>query len=160
MLEGLYHQSSPQWNQPLSPEMGSQSPIGSACSPISVHSPLMMHAPSPPMGNIAHSPMMQAHSPMHMHSPVHDMHSPMHEMNSPIHMPMSVKQEYDEVLHCSNLTHLLRTTATNHNFVTTVTTMGPPHPREILDGKFFLFVSIIVRVSVCEVWRSIFLLCS
>eukprot|EP00731_Ephydatia_muelleri_P007622 Em0003g1870a len=69
----LYHQG---WNhQPLSPDMSADaaarmhahSPVGSCCSPVSIHSPLT-HDPVG-MGSpiAANSPLMQAHSPLSMH---------------------------------------------------------------------------------------------
>lgn len=134
VMDGFYHQAS--WSQPLSPEMGSpvyaQSPVGSCCSPCSgAQSPLShMNSPvcSPPA---AHSPMMQAHSPIHAQVPVS--------------VNVCIKQEFDEALRYDNchFANLLKSCAPELTATTTLSMapihMGPPHPREILDGEL-LFV--------------------
>lgn len=128
VIDGLYHPTT--WTQPLSPEMGSpvyaHSPLGSVCSPASAHSPLS-HANSPIGGccspvAAAHSPIMQAHSPVH---------------GSTATMP--IKQEYDDSTYrstCSRLTSLLKTQDLNGATFATGSFMGPPAPREILDGTW------------------------
>ena len=135
VMEGLYHQTA--WTQPLSPEMGSpvyaHSPVGSVCSPASAHSPLS-HANSPIGGccspvAAAHSPIMASQSPMH----------------GPPMLCVPIKQEFEDSFHtyesnCSHLTSLLKCTppelanaAFAHGCL-----MGPPAPREILDGTLFM----------------------
>lgn len=142
-MESLYNQGP--WSQPLSPELvysphGSvHSPHGSVHSPLSTHSPVLSHAGSPmPAGAMgccspvsAHSPSMQA-----AHSPI--MHG------SPVDMLSSVKQEQFEELRgyggsCvdDSLSSLLRNNEmiAAQNMAMAPPHMGPPHPREILDGK-------------------------
>lgn len=140
-MESLYNQGA--WNQPLSPELGSpvyaHSPQGSEHSPSTVgaHSPVLSHAGSPmpavccsPVS--VHSPNMQAHSPV-MHG------SPALADN----ILRSVKQELDTDLHFENcacdssLSSLLRNNEmiAVQNMAMAPPHMGPPHPREILDGK-------------------------
>lgn len=142
-MESLYNQST--WNQPLSPEMHSpvyaaaQSPQGSVHSPASAHSPVLSHAGSPmpaapgccsPVS--VHSPNMQAaQSPVMAGSPAENMLS-------------SVKQEQldAELRYCGNdscesLSSLLRNNdmIAAQNMAVAPPHMGPPHPREILDGE-------------------------
>lgn len=128
------------WPQPLSPNMESpihaHSPVGSVSSPVSVNSPFS-HTNSP-IGvcspTAVQSPHMQAHSPgMQAASP---MHCP------PLNVNINVKQELSgaDYGHCSNLTHLLRSSAPEFSgaFSSTLGHMGPPAQREILDGKYWL----------------------
>ena len=142
-MESLYNQST--WNQPLSPEMTSpvysaHSPQGSVHSPASAHSPVLSHAGSPlpaapgccsPVS--AHSPNMQA-----AQSPVNVAGSPVDSMLS------SVKQEqldaelrYCSGDNCDSLSSLLRSNdmIAAQNLAVAPPHMGPPHPREILDGE-------------------------
>ena len=138
-MESLYNQGP--WSQPLSPELSSPvySPHASAHSPlstVSAHSPVLSHAGSPPAGAIgccspvsAHSPSMQA-----AHSPI--MHG------SPVDMLSSVKQEqFDELRYNSNCDDSLSSLLRNNELIAAQNMamapphMGPPHPREILDGK-------------------------
>lgn len=144
-MESLYNQST-SWNQPLSPEMNSpvysaHSPQGSVHSPAScsssAHSPVLSHAGSPLPGCCspvsAHSPNMQA-----AHSPANIAGSPVDGMLS------SVKQEQlDAELRycggdsCDSLSSLLRSNdmIAAQNLAVAPPHMGPPHPREILDGE-------------------------
>ena len=138
-MESLYNQGT--WNQPLSPELNSpvyaHSPQGSVHSPQSVgsNSPVLSHAGSPmpaaqgccsPVS--VHSPNMQAaHSPVMAGSPADNMLS-------------SVKQEqFDRYSsdNCDSLSSLLRSNdmIAAQNMAMAPPHMGPPHPREILDGK-------------------------
>ena len=139
-MDGLYHQPGQAcWNQPLSPEMGSplyaQSPVGSVSSPASAHSPLM-HANSP-----------SCNSPIAIHSPIMQAHSPVVQAHSPAHVPMMglyVKQEFDDGLRYDNcnFSHLLKSSAPElipmSLTATSIAHIGPPHAREILDGKYIL----------------------
>ena len=127
----LYHQTN--WSQPLSPEMMSSpvhahSPLGSVCSPVSsVHSPILSH-PNSSLGCCspvaALSPAVQAHSPLAaMHGSPLDVH---------IKQEQGLDADFRYVSDCglNSLSTLLRggTMLNGH--------MGPPAPREILDGKF------------------------
>ena len=135
-VDSVYHQSS--WNQPLSPEIGSpvhvHSPLGSVCSPASVHSPILSHANSPQYAAAgccspvaAHSPSMQAQSPIGAMQAL-----------SP-HGAGEVKQEqlddFSRFDSSNCLSSLLRSSAQDimgqqpH-------LMQPPHPSDILDGKY------------------------
>lgn len=142
-MESLYNQST--WNQPLSPEMNSSvyaahSPQGSVHSPGSAHSPVLSHAGSP----MPAAP--GCCSPVSVHSPMPNMqaaHSPI-MAGSPDNMLSSVKQEQLDVeLHycshdsCESLSSLLRSNdmIAAQNMAVAPPHMGPPHPREILDGK-------------------------
>ena len=124
VMDGLYHQTT--WTQPLSPEMGSpvyaHSPVGSVCSPASAHSPLS-HANSP-IGGCC--------------SPVAAAHSPIMQAQSPVHGSMTIKQEYDDSYRgtCSRLTSLLKTQDLSGATFPNGSFMGPPAPREILDGTW------------------------
>lgn len=138
VIDGLYHQTA--WTQPLSPEMGSpvyaHSPVGSVCSPASAHSPLS-HANSPIGGccspiAAAQSPVMQTQSPMH----------------GPPMLCVPIKQEFDDSFHgyeshCSHLTSLLKCTAPDMAGAAFANgcLMGPPAPREILDGTLLCIVT-------------------
>lgn len=150
-MEGLYNHGT--WNQPLSPELGSpvhaHSPLNtvrspSASSSVSVHSPVLSHAGSPmpalpgccsPVS--AQSPNMQAA----VHSPV--MQQQQH--GSPADRMLSggaVKQEQlDAELRysdsCDSLSTLLRNNEmiAAQNMAMLPPHMGPPHPRELLDGE-------------------------
>lgn len=146
-IESLYNHGT--WNQPLSPELGSplyaHSPQGSVHSPSTVGSPVLSHAGSPmPAGAgccspvSVHSPHMQAHSPhMQAHSPI------MHGSPADMLSLRSVKQEQlDAELrfagdHCDSLSSLLRNNEmiAAQNMALAPPHMGPPHPREILDGE-------------------------
>lgn len=144
-MESLYSHGS--WNPALSPELGSpiyaHSPQGSVHSPLSVsaaNSPVLSHVGSPMVAaapiccSPAHSPnsMQAAHSPVMHGSPLSD------------NMLESVKQErFDAELRFANedscLTSLLQNNEmiAAQNLAMAPPHMGPPHPREILDGKCF-----------------------
>ncbi len=137
-MESLYNQGT--WNQPLSPELGSpvyaHSPQGSVHSPQSVgsNSPVLSHAGSP-------MPAAQGCcSPVSVHSPnMQAAHSPV-MAGSPANMLSSVKQEqFDRYNNdsCDSLSSLLRNDMiAAQNMAMAPPHMGPPHPREILDGKY------------------------
>lgn len=145
----LYHQAS--WSQPLSPEMMSspvhaQSPLGSVCSPVSsVHSPVLSH-PNSSLGCCspvtAHSPAVQAQSPI-----AATMHG------SPLDAQIKQEQGLEnadfrystDCIGGNSLSTLLRggTMMNGH--------MGPPAPREILDGEFLCLQCVFVRTRVCKI---------
>ena len=153
-MDSLYNQAT--WNQQLSPQLGSpvhaHSPLsaGSAVhSPAScVHSPApLSHAGSPMPASMvsccspvsANSPNMQAaaHSPIMPGAPVMET------------MLSTIKQECLEVDHLryhscvamdgqhDSLSSLLRNNEmiAVQNLSMLPPHMGPPHPREILDGE-------------------------
>ena len=143
-VSSLYNQGT--WNQPLSPELGS--PVYAHSPDGSVHSPSTVGANSPVLSH-AGSPMPAAAqgccSPVSVQSPnMQAAHSPiMH--GSPDNMLSSVKQEQlDAELRFANescgdtLSSLLRNNEmiAAQNMALAPPHMGPPHPREILDGKF------------------------
>ena len=155
-MDSLYNQAA--WNQPLSPGLNhAHSPIGSIHSPISsVHSPAALsHVGSPIPATLvgccspvsAHSPNMQTtvHSPVIRGSPVVE------------NILRSVKQEHLEVDHlrfgsaCAlenhheSLSSLLRNNEmiAVQNMSMVPSLMGPPHPREILDGKLDIVVFVV-----------------
>lgn len=146
-MESMYSQST--WSQqPLSPELSyAHSPQGS------VHSPSSMSARSPVLSH-AGSPMPAAPgccSPVSVHSPnMQAAHSPVMGCGSPAdNMLSSVKQEQLEAElrfgagsdSCESLSSLLRSNdmIAAQNMALAPPHMGPPHPREILDGEFNFF---------------------
>ena len=144
----LYHQG---WNhQPLSPDMSADaaarmhahSPVGSCCSPVSIHSPLT-HDPVG-MGSpiAANSPLMQAHSPLSMHG-------------SPL-----IKHEgehYADVT--TNLSNLLRCTMVDtmpvNIPVTSAGCMMGTSSRELLDGKKDLASCSVILLTLEREWRVV-----
>ena len=142
-MESLYnHQST--WNQPLSPEMNSSvyaahSPQGSVHSPGSAHSPVLSHAGSPMPAAAGccspvsvHSPNMQAaHSPVMAGSPAENM------LGSIKQEQLEAELRYCSSDSCETLSSLLRSNEliAAQNMAVAPPHMGPPHPREILDGK-------------------------
>lgn len=142
-MDSLYNQGT--WSQPLSPELSSpvyaHSPQGSVHSPSSViaHSPILSHAGSPmpaapgccsPVS--VHSPNMQAaHSPIMQGSPVDNMLSNVKQEH------LDAELRYAASDNCDSLSSLLRNNEmiAAQNMAMAPPHMGPPHPREILDGK-------------------------
>lgn len=171
-MDNLYNQAA--WNHPLSPELShAHSPLGSIHSPASsVRSPAALsHVGSPIPATMvgccspvsAHSPNMQAavHSPIVQGSPAVEC------------MLRSIKQEHLEVDHmrfsssCAlenhheSLSSLLRNNEmiAVQNMAMVPPHMGPPHPREILDGKLDYCVCVLLfliatRANKEACWRS------
>ncbi len=137
-MGSLYNQGT--WSSELGSPLHEHSPLGSVHSPVgSAHSPVLSHncSPMPTMQGCCSpiSPIMQpAHSPIMHGSPGSDMI----DLNC-------VKQErlHDELRYsgdscCESLSSLLRSNEliAAQNMAMIPSHMGPPHPREILDGKF------------------------
>ena len=150
-VDNVYHQGG--WNQPLSPEIGSpvhtHSPVnGSVCSPASVHSPVLSHANSPQYGGCcspvaAHSPIMQAQSPIGAMQAL----SPNAEIKQE---QLDADFRFDT---SSSLSSLLRSSAQDimgqppH-------LMQPPHPSDILDGKYRSILLYVFNVYACLLYTS------
>ncbi len=153
VMDGFYHHQTASWVQPLSPDVSSpsyaHSPVGSIGSPASVHSPFGIGAHSPLTHAPVPSPPMGACSPPAAHSPM----MPQAAAHSPISVSASgyIKQEhydepalcYDSMSGCSHLTHLLKSSVPellHHTLVSTsMSPMGVPRSREILDGKHLCY---------------------
>lgn len=142
-MESLYNHDS--W-KPLCPDLGSHiyahSPQGSVQS---VHSPSSVCSNSPVLSHVG-SPMAAAApmccSPVSVHSPMQAAHSPIMDGSPALsdNILASVKQEFDAELRYANdscLSSLLRNNEmiAAQNMAMAPPHMGPPHPREILDGK-------------------------
>lgn len=151
-MESLYNQGA--WSQPLSPELSlsspvyAQSPQGSVHSPCSViaNSPVLSHAGSPMPGCCSpvsvHSPNMQAaHSPPMVHSPVNNMLSSVKQEQLDVELCYAASDSHD------SLSSLLRNNEmiAAQNMAMAPPHMGPPHPREILDGKCEIAVKCVVN---------------
>lgn len=138
-MESLYNQGT--WNQPLSPELSyAHSPQGSVHSPSTVgaNSPVLSHAGSPMPAACCspvsvHSPNMQAaHSPIMQGSPDNMLSSSGVKQE---HLDADLRFEHGA---CDSLSSLLRSNdmIAVQNMAMAPPHMGPPHPREILDGEF------------------------
>lgn len=146
-MESLYGHGS--W-KPLSPhELGSPlyehsvSPQGSVHSPSSVSaasSPVLSHVGSPMAAPTSYSPVHSPNSMQAAHSPI--MHgSPLSAADNMLSASIVKQEQLDVELRYANdscLSSLLRNNdmIAAQNMALAPPHMGPPHPREILDGEY------------------------
>lgn len=130
----LYHQG---WNhQPLSPDMSADaaarmhahSPVGSCCSPVSIHSSLTHDHVGMGSPIAANSPLMQAHSPLSMHG------SPLIKHESEQHY-VDVNTNLSNLLRCSTMVDTMSANIP----VTSAGCMMGSASRELLDGKSLFY---------------------